>query len=65
MVVEESAKEYCDEELFGGYMYGAAPIFGRGFSYARYGTADMVDSLLEEGNSQGAREGVAPIMDNG
>jgi hypothetical protein len=27
MVVEESAKEYCDEELlFGGYMYGVAPI---------------------------------------
>jgi hypothetical protein len=51
MVVEESTKEYCDEELFGGYMYGVAPLFGRGLSYARYGTADMVDSLLEERNS--------------
>jgi hypothetical protein len=25
MVVEESTKEYCDEELFGGYMYVVAP----------------------------------------
>lgn len=25
MVAEESAKEYCDEELLGGYMYGVSP----------------------------------------
>jgi hypothetical protein len=38
--------------LLGGYMYGVAPIFGRGFSYARYGSAtDMADSLLKERNS--------------
>jgi hypothetical protein len=28
MVVEESAKEYCNEELLGGYMYGVAPTWG-------------------------------------
>jgi hypothetical protein len=46
MVADESAKEYCDEELFGGYM----PLSGRELPYARYGTADM---LTEERNSQG------------
>lgn len=28
IIVEESAKEYCDEEWSGGYMYGVSPIFG-------------------------------------
>ena len=37
IVVEESAKEYCDEGLFGGYMYGVDPTWGRGLPYARYG----------------------------
>jgi hypothetical protein len=44
MVVEESAKEYCDEELFGGYIYGFVPTLGRGSPYARYGV-DMINGF--------------------